>query len=185
MPWLVKTEPGTYSIRDLARDRRTRWDGVRNYQARNTMRDLMKVGDEVLVYHSNAEPPGVAGVARVSAAAIPDATALDPSSPYHDPKATSANPIWASIEIAFVREFPRLVTLEELRAQEKLEGMALLQRGQRLSVLPVRDVEFKLVLELAERSPPHATRSASSAAQTSKAKTSKAKKKTARGKATS
>jgi predicted RNA-binding protein with PUA-like domain len=149
MPWLVKTEPETYSILDLAKDRRTRWDGVRNYQARNTMRDLMKVGDPVLVYHSNAEPPGVVGLATVSAPAIGDATALDPKSPYHDPKATKADPIWMAVELSFDRQFQRLIPLEELRATKGLEAMALLQRGQRLSVLPVSEPEFRIILNLA------------------------------------
>lgn len=149
MPWLVKTEPETYSIDDLARERRTRWEGVRNYQARNTMRDLMKVGDPVLVYHSNAEPPGVVGLAKVSAPAAADATALDPKSPYHDPKATAKEPIWLCVELEFVERFPRLVPLEELRGVKALAAMPLLARGQRLSVQPVSDAEFAIVRELA------------------------------------
>jgi predicted RNA-binding protein with PUA-like domain len=135
--WLLKTEPETYSIDDLARDGRTRWDGVRNYQARNFMRDEMQVGDRVLIYHSNADPPGVAGVAQVSAEAAADATALDPKSPYHDPKATKADPIWLAVEIEFVEKFARLVSLEEIRKERSLAAMPLLQRGQRLSVQPV------------------------------------------------
>jgi predicted RNA-binding protein with PUA-like domain len=153
MPWLVKTEPETYSIDDLEREGTTRWGGVRNYQARNTMRDLMKVGDIVLIYHSNAEPPGVAGLARVSAAAIADATALDPKSPYFDPKATTKDPIWLAIEIEFVRGFDRLIPLEELRGVKQLERMALLQRGQRLSVQPVTPAELAAILERAGAAP--------------------------------
>lgn len=158
MPWLVKTEPGSYSIDDLAKDRRTRWDGVRNYQARNTMRDLMKVGDSVLVYHSNAEPPGVAGLARVSAPAVGDATALDPKDEHFDPKSTKAEPIWVAVEIAFVERFARLLPLDELRATKGLERMALLQRGQRLSVQPVSDAEFAIVAALAKGTPSGARR---------------------------
>ncbi len=153
MPWLVKTEPETYSIDDLARDRRTRWGGVRNYQARNTMRDLMKVGDAVLVYHSNAEPPGVAGLAKVSATAAADETALDPASPYWDAKATAANPIWVAVELAFVRRFDRLVPLDELRATRGLEAMPLLARGQRLSVQPATEAEVAIILKLAATKP--------------------------------
>ncbi len=153
MPWLVKTEPETYSIDDLKRERRTRWDGVRNYQARNTMRDLMQVGDEVLIYHSNAEPPGVVGLARVSGPAAPDRTALDPTSPYHDPKATEREPIWLAIELAFVERFPRLVPLEEIRATPALRDMPLLARGQRLSVQPVSPEAFATILRMARAAP--------------------------------
>jgi predicted RNA-binding protein with PUA-like domain len=149
MPWLVKTEPETYSIDDLKRERRTRWDGIRNYQARNTMRDLMKVGDEVLIYHSNAEPPGVVGLARVSAPVVPDRTALDPASPYHDPRATEQDPVWLAIELAFVERFPRLVSLEEIRATPTLAAMPLLARGQRLSVQPVTEKECQTILAMA------------------------------------
>ena len=147
--WLLKTEPETYSIEDLARDGTTRWDGVRNYQARNFMRDEMQVGDRVLVYHSNAEPPGVAGVARVSAPAAADATELDPKSPYHDPKATKADPIWLAVEIEFVAKFPRLVSLDEIRKERSLAAMPLLQRGQRLSVQPVAPEAFERIAAMA------------------------------------
>jgi predicted RNA-binding protein with PUA-like domain len=150
MPWLVKTEPDAYSIDDLARDRRTRWDGVRNYQARNFMRDGMKVGDQVLVHHSSADPPAVVGLARVSAPAAPDFTALDPDGCSYDPKATKADPIWLAVEIVFVRKFPAAVPIERLRLERSLAGMALLQRGQRLSVQPVSDAELATVLGIAE-----------------------------------
>jgi predicted RNA-binding protein with PUA-like domain len=162
MPWLVKTEPETYSIDDLKRERRTRWDGVRNYQARNTMRDLMKVGDEVLVYHSNAEPPGIVGLARVSAPAVPDRTALDSASPYHDPRATEKDPVWLAIELAFVERFPRLLSLEEIRSTPALRSMPLLARGQRLSVQPVAEAEFETILRLARQAAPGAPASRAS-----------------------
>ncbi|RIK64246.1 MAG: EVE domain-containing protein [Planctomycetota bacterium] len=146
--WLMKTEPETYSIDDLARDGRTCWDGVRNYQARNYMRDAMNVGDLVLIYHSNAEPTGIAGLARVAGAAYPDHTALDPKSAYFDPKATSGNPIWMMVDIEFVEKFVSPVTLERLRKEKSLSGMLVLQRGQRLSVMPVEEKHFKLIRRL-------------------------------------
>ncbi len=147
--WLLKTEPTTYSIDDLARDVRTRWDRVRNYQARNFMRDEMQVGDRVLIYHSTIDPPGVVGVAQVCGAVIGDTTALDPKSEYFDPKATKADPIWLAIEIEFVEKLPRMVPLDELRGAKGLSKMGLLQRGQRLSVQPVTAEEFAIVVRLA------------------------------------
>jgi predicted RNA-binding protein with PUA-like domain len=146
--WLVKTEPETYSIDDLARDRRTWWEGVRNYQARNLMRDSMKVGDEVIVYHSNADPPAAVGLARVSRPAAGDATALDAGSEYFDPKATAAEPIWMCVEIEFVERFAHPVPLAEIRATPGLERLPLLQKGQRLSVQPVGAGEFALFVRL-------------------------------------
>lgn len=169
MPWLVKTEPNTYSIADLARDRRTRWDSIRNYQSRNTMRDLMKVGDPVLIYHSNAEPPGLVGLAKVSAPAIGDVVALDPKSDYYDPKSTRENPIWLAIEIAFVEQFKRLVPLDEIRATKGLEKLPLLARGQRLSVQPVSDAEFAILCGLAERPATAATKAGGAAKPKAKA----------------
>ncbi|MFO0827415.1 MAG: EVE domain-containing protein [Phycisphaerales bacterium] len=153
MPWLLKTEPESYSIDDLARDRRTRWDGVRNYQARNFMRDSMRVGDAVLVYHSSADPPCVVGTARVSAAAAPDATAMNLRDSHYDPKSTKENPIWVAVEIEFVERFVDPVPLAALRATKGLEKMALLQRGQRLSVQPVSQREFDVVCGLARTAP--------------------------------
>jgi predicted RNA-binding protein with PUA-like domain len=148
--WLLKTEPGEYSIDDLARDRRTSWAGVRNYQARNYMRDDMRVGDGILIYHSSTDPAGVAGIARVSKAGHADKTALDKKDPHYDPKATAENPIWAMVEIEFVRKFPRVVTLAELKASPKLEEMLVLKRGQRLSVMPVEASHFKTIEQMAK-----------------------------------
>lgn len=147
--WLMKSEPDVYSITDLERDRTTSWTGVRNYQARNFMRDAMKVGDEVLFYHSNAEPPGVAGLAKVVRLAHPDRTALDPKSEYYDPKATAENPIWMHVDVGHVRTFPRVVTLEELKADPALEGLMVTKRGMRLSVQPVSAEHFARIVQLA------------------------------------
>lgn len=148
--WLMKTEPATYSIDDLARDGRTCWDGVRNYQARNYMRDAMNVGDLVLIYHSSAEPTGIVGLARVAGAAYPDHTALDPKSAYFDPKATGENPIWMMVDIEFVEKFVSPVTLERLRKEKSLSGMLVRQRGQRLSVMPVDEKHFECIRRRAE-----------------------------------
>jgi len=149
--WLVKTEPGSYSIDDLERDRRTCWDGVRNYQARNFMRDGMRVGDLVLVYHSGGDPPGVVGLARVCREAYPDASALDRRSEYFDPKATAHDPIWMMVDLEFVEKLPRMVTLAEMKADAALRGMTLLQRGQRLSVMPIDPAHFDHIRRLSRR----------------------------------
>lgn len=148
--WLMKSEPGTYSIDDLESDGETSWEGVRNHQARNFMRDEMKVGDGVLFYHSSANPPGVAGVAEISRAGYPDPTAQDPSSDYYDEKATAEDPRWYRVDIRFVRKLPRLVSLEELKADPALEGMVVTRRS-RLSVQPVEKPHFDHVLEMANR----------------------------------
>lgn len=152
--WLIKSEPDCYSIDDLKRDGRTCWNGVRNYQARNFMRDQMKSGDLALFYHSgSAAPggPGVAGIAEVCSAPYPDHTALDPDDDHYDPKATEEEPIWMMVDFKFVEAFPRVVTLKELKANPKLAGMAVLQRGQRLSVMPVSPEHFKIVRSMAHR----------------------------------
>ncbi len=150
--WLMKSEPESYSIHDLAGEptRTTHWDGVRDYQARNFMRS-MKVGDRVLFYHSSVEPPAVVGTAVVARAAYPDFTALDPDDEHHDPKATREDPIWEMVDVKLERVFARPVPLDELRGTPKLEGMELLRRGSRLSVQPVSKQHFELVVELAER----------------------------------
>lgn len=145
----MKSEPSTYSIEDLKRDGFTGWDGVRNYQARNYMRDKMQVGDFVLFYHSNAKPPGVAGVARVSETDLPDWTALDPDSPYFDPKSTPDDPRWIMVELEFVEEFPKFIPLSELRNQKSLSDMPLLQKGSRLSVMPIKKRHFQLIKKMA------------------------------------
>ena len=146
--WLMKSEPEVYSIEDLARDRRTGWEGVRNYQARNFMRDSMRVGDLVLFYHSNAEPSGVAGVAKVCGSAIPDPTAFEAGSEYFDPKSDRDDPTWLMTQLEFVERFPSVLPLETIRAERRFDGMALLARGQRLSVQPVSKAHFELAVKL-------------------------------------
>lgn len=149
--WLMKTEPDVFSIDDLQRDGVTSWDGVRNYQARNFMRDKMQLDDEVLFYHSNAKPPGVAGIARVSRTAHPDKTAQDPKHPAHDPRATPDQPIWMMVEVAFAEKFPRLVTLDQIKQTAGLEDMWVCRRGMRCSVQPVQRKEFEQVLAMGRR----------------------------------
>ena len=147
--WLVKTEPTSYSIDDLARDHKTYWDGVRNYQARNTMRDDMSVGDKVLFYHSNANPPGIAGLAVVTGPPIADHTAFDPEHKHFDPKSRHDRPTWMMIELGFVQKFDRFISLDELREVSGLDDMVLLQKGSRLSVQPVTEAQFHRILEIA------------------------------------
>lgn len=147
--WLVKSEPHVYSIDDLARDASTPWSGVRNYQARNYMRDAMAVGDPVLFYHSSADVVGIVGLARVASQPYPDPTQFDPASPYHDPASALDTPRWMLVDLAFDRKFRRCVSLAELKVQVALDGMPLLQRGQRLSVQPVTDAQLAHILALA------------------------------------
>jgi predicted RNA-binding protein with PUA-like domain len=142
--WLMKSAPTTYSIEDLERDGSTYWDGVRNYRARNMMRDEMSVGDLVLYHHSSAKPPGVAGIAKVSKGGYPDFTAQDTKSPYFDPKATEKNP-WIMVDVAFVEKFADVVSMDEMRETPGLEELPVLQRGQRLSILEVTKKQFEIV----------------------------------------
>ncbi len=148
--WLLKSEPGTYAIADLERDGHTSWEGVRNYQARNFLRDELQPGDQVLFYHSTAEPPGVAGIARVVSRGSADPTAQDPSSRYFDPKASAADPRWYMVDIEFAERFPEIVPLSRLRETPGLEKMLLVNRS-RLSVQPVTEAEFRIVRELGRR----------------------------------
>ena len=147
--WLLKTEPSSYSISNLERDRRIPWDGVRNFQARNLLRDQIKAGDGVLFYHSSAEPPGVAGVARVVRGGYPDPSARDPDSPYHDPQASEEDPRWFMVDIEFVERFPEVVPLSVLKETPGLEEMVVTKRS-RLSVQPVTAPEFEIVRGLAK-----------------------------------
>jgi predicted RNA-binding protein with PUA-like domain len=146
--WLVKSEPDVFSIDDLEAAGSTGWEGVRNFQARNTMRDDMKPGDEVLFYHSNASPSGVAGIAKVKGPPLPDPTQFDKKSDYFDPTSPKADPRWVMVHVAFVEKFAQVVPLEVLKADPKLVGMPLLQKGQRLSVQPVDPAHFKRVVAL-------------------------------------
>lgn len=145
--WLMKSEPDVYSIDDLERDGSTSWEGIRNYQARNNMQD-MKVGDEVLFYHSNANPPGVVGVARVCREAYPDSFAFDPKHKYHDPKSDPDAPRWFMVDIEFVAKAPHLVALADIKADTALGDMELVRYG-RLSVQSVKKDEFTRVKKLA------------------------------------
>jgi predicted RNA-binding protein with PUA-like domain len=145
--WLVKTEPDVYSLADLKREKRTLWDGVRNYQARNYLKQ-MKAGDLVLFYHSSCEEIGVVGLARVTKVAVPDPLQFEKHSDYFDPDSTKANPRWWSPEIEFVSAFKTVVGLNELRSRRELEKMLVLQRGSRLSVHPVSDRELEVIMEL-------------------------------------
>ncbi len=146
--WLLKSEPTNYNIDDLARDKRTDWTGVRNYQARNFMRDKMREGDIGFFYNSNAEPSGITGLLRICAEARADRTAFDPKSRYFDEKSTDEKPIWECVEVEFLKKFPRIIPLEELRQNPKLKDMALLQKGSRLSVQPVSESEYLEILKI-------------------------------------
>ena len=149
--WLFKSEPGAYSFSHLQgeEDSTAEWDGVRNYRARNFMRDEMKVGDGVLFYHSSTAEPAVVGLARVVRESYPDDTAWDPGSKYHDPKANPGNPIWCMVDIQAEEELPRPVTLKEIKANPNLEGMLLVRRGMRLSIQPVAKAEWDAILAMA------------------------------------
>ncbi len=151
--WLVKSEPEAFSIDDLARapKQTTCWDGVRNYQARNFLR-AMKVGDQVLFYHSNASPPSVVGVAEVVKGAYPDATQFDKRHIHYDPGSTPDQPRWDVVDIRFVRKFTTPLALDRLRSQVVLKGMELLRKGSRLSVQPVREAEWEELIRL-DRTP--------------------------------
>ena len=148
--WLAKSEPGTFSFDDLlARpDRTTFWDGVRNYTARNFMRHGMKLGDQVLFYHSNAEPSAIVGLCEVVREGYPDPTALDPNDPHFDPGSDPNDPSWFMVDVRAIRALPRPLSLQELRGRKELAGMALLRIG-RLSVSPVRPAEWDVIMEMA------------------------------------
>ncbi len=146
--WLMKSEPDVFSIDDLARKKSEPWNGVRNYQARNFMR-AMKRGDRALFYHSNADEIGVVGVMEISREAYPDPTQFEKKSEYFDAKSSPTDPRWSMVDVSFVEKFPAVVTLETLRAQKGLEGLLLLQKGTRLSVIPVERKHYDLVLKLA------------------------------------
>ena len=148
--WLMKSEPTVFGIDDLEKKpkRTAFWDGVRNYQARNFMRDGMKKGDNVFFYHSSCPEPGIVGIAQVVREAYPDQTAFDPKHAYFDPKSDPKNPTWIGVNVKFVRKFSRVLSLDELKAERRLDGFALLRRGNRLSVMPVTDAQWKVVLSL-------------------------------------
>ncbi|RUL64118.1 EVE domain-containing protein [Dyella dinghuensis] len=146
--WLMKTEPDTFSIDDLKRKKHEAWDGVRNYQARNFMRDEMRVGDGVFFYHSNCAEPGIAGLAEVASDAYPDPSQFDPKSKYFDPGSSRDNPRWMLVDVKFVKKLKRVITLDELKNHKALADMRLLRKGNRLSVMPVEAAEWKYILGL-------------------------------------
>jgi predicted RNA-binding protein with PUA-like domain len=142
--WLIKSEPTTYGIDHMARDKKTSWGGVRNYQARNFMRDQMQVGDKAFFYHSNCEEPGIVGIVEVSAPVHPDETQFQKKSPYYDAASKREEPRWVNVEFKFVKKTP-LVSLADLRKHKKLEKMRLLQPGNRLSITPVDPAEWEFI----------------------------------------
>lgn len=150
--WLMKSEPDTFSIADLARVKVEPWTGVRNYTARNHMR-AMAVGDHVLFHHSNASPPGVVGLARVVRTGVVDETQFDPDSPYFDPRATRDRPIWDCVDVAYVATLPHMVSMDRMRGDPALAGMLVLKKGMRLSVQPVTAAEYARIVELGRTAP--------------------------------
>lgn len=146
--WLMKSEPDVFSIDHLKSKKKSGWDGVRNYQARNFMRDDMLLGDLILFYHSSCEVPGVAGLAQVSKTSHPDPTQFDPTSDYYDTKATKATPRWFMVEVEFIEKFDRVLTLAEIKNTKELDKMPLVQKGSRLSINPVTEQEFKIIKSL-------------------------------------
>lgn len=146
--WLMKSEPDVFSIDDLKKKKKSGWDGVRNYQARNYMRDDMKIGDVVLFYHSSCEIPGVAGLAKVCKTSHPDPSQFDSKSEYYDPKATKEEPRWFMVEVEIMEKFDKVITLATLKSTKGLEKMPLVQKGSRLSINPVTTSEFKIISSL-------------------------------------
>lgn len=149
--WLMKCEPSAYTIDDLARDGTTSWEGVRNFQARNFLRDQMQVGDPVLFYASNADPSGVTGLATIARAGYPDPFAWKKGHKYFDEGSSKDKPIWYAVDIAFVEKFPEIVSLETLKQTKGLETMVVTQKGSRLSVQPVTRAEYDIVARLGRR----------------------------------
>jgi predicted RNA-binding protein with PUA-like domain len=145
----MKSEPEDYSIDDLKRDGREPWDGIRNYQARNMMRDDMRIGDSVFFYHSNCKEPGIVGIAKVASEPYPDPTQFDPKAKYFDPKSDKDSPRWMLVDVEFVRKLKKSITLAEIKAQPELEDMILTRKGNRLSIMPVDKKHWDLILSLA------------------------------------
>lgn len=144
----MKSEPDTYGIDDLEREGTNMWEGCRSYQVRNYFRDQMKIGDKAFFYHSNADPSGIVGTMEIVSEAYPDPTQFDPKSHYYDPKSTKDNPRWVLRDVKFLSKFKRTVSLAELREIDGLEKMLVIKKGQRLSVMPVTEQEWKIVLGL-------------------------------------
>ena len=148
--WLFKTEPDAYSISDLAAepDKTTLWDGIRNYQARNMLRDQVKKGDKVFIYHSSCKDVGIVGTARVVRASYPDPTQFDPKEKYYDPKSMPDNPRWYTVDIKHLKTFKRLIPLAELKTVSALADMTLLKKGNRLSILPVSEAQWQTIVAM-------------------------------------
>jgi len=146
--WLMKSEPDTYSIDDLQSFGVDHWDGIRNYQVRNFFRDQMQVGDQAFFYHSNCKEPGIVGTMEIVSKAYSDHTAFDPSEKYFDSKSDPENPRWLMVDVRYIRHLDRMITLAELRQQKQIADMKLLQRGNRLSVLPLSKMEWQYILEM-------------------------------------
>jgi predicted RNA-binding protein with PUA-like domain len=148
--WLMKSEPDTFSL-DMLKDRPQQtehWDGVRNYQARNMLRDQMKLGDQAFFYHSNCKTPGIVGIVEIVREGYPDFTAFDPNDPHYDPKSNPARPQWHMVDVRYVLSFRRVISLSELKGHAALHNMPLLQRGNRLSVMPVSAQDWDYILKL-------------------------------------
>lgn len=150
--WLFKSEPDCFGIDDLRACRLSteHWDGVRNYQARNMLRDEIKKGDEVLFYHSNCNPPGIVGIATVVKEGYPDFTAWDLDSEHFDPKSTEDRPLWYMVDVKFKQKFPRKISLDELKTNPRLRDMLILRKGNRLSISPVTEAQWKAIIKMAE-----------------------------------
>lgn len=148
--WLMKSEPGEFSIDDLEQmpDQTEHWDGVRNYQARNMMRDDMRIGDKIFFYHSNCDIPGIVGLAEVVRESYPDFTAFDPEDKHYDPKSDPEKPRWFMVDVKFVRKTKRTISLDELKEQEGLDGFPLTRKGNRLSIMPVTAQQWEFILSL-------------------------------------
>lgn len=149
--WLMKSEPTAYSIEDLKKDKTTPWDGIRNYQARNFMRDKMEVGDKILFYHSNAKPTGIVGLGEIISKAYPDFTAWDKTNKHFDPKSTPEKPIWVMVDVGYVKTFTKMLTLEEMKNIPELKGMLVTKRGQRLSIQPVEKEHYDWIVNYLEK----------------------------------
>ncbi|MES2436874.1 MAG: EVE domain-containing protein [Patescibacteria group bacterium] len=146
--WILKSEADCYSIDDMQKDKKTAWVGIRNYQARNFMRDSMKIGDLCLFYHSSSEPTGVFGVVKVVSKPHPDETQFDPKDDHYDPKSTLEKHQWQCVDVQFVSKFKNPISLSEIKIRPELEGIALAQRGSRLSVMPLSEAHFKVIEKL-------------------------------------
>ena len=146
--WLMKSEPETYSINTLKKEKKSLWDGIRNYQARNFMMKDMSPGDQVLFYHSNTKPPGIAGLAEISKPAQPDPTAFDKKSQYYDEKSTKENPRWHCVEVKYKSTFNNYVTLDKVKETKALKDMLLVRKGQRLSIQPVSKKEYDILCKM-------------------------------------